>query len=177
MSKTKLIEFVWKKGKTNKERLIFSNEKEIGYLKRSGFFRDSAIGEINKKKYDFSANGFINVKFKIRDMIAGKMISQFEHKWIGNNTGILNFESGQEYTWKCIDFLRGRWAWIDSSENEIMQFYPDDLFHRSGKIVVNTEFGKNDDFDLLIQLGLHLRLFYNFCLILLIIILFAMIMR
>lgn len=141
---------------------IYSNGNEIGLLRRKSIFSAKAEGEIKGKKFSFLSCGIINKTLTISSHVGSKNDGSIELIWVGANNGVLKLNSGKSFNWKCIDLFKGRWGWLDNSNNNIMTFKPENLTNSKGSILKNQEENLNSDEDLLILLGLHLKLFFNY---------------
>jgi len=155
--------------------LLLHNSKEFGNLKRKGgILTLNAEGEINRKSYTFKSIGNFNKTLYIYNALDNNKIGEIKIKWYGNNNGQLIFESGEKFSWKCTDFFRGEWAWANIDSEEIMKFKPGNLMNKTGEIMLNTQSNLLCKTILLLT-GLHLKLIFNYWIIVLIIIIFALI--
>jgi len=124
----------------------------------------SAVVEIYGEKIEFISTGDFNRTITVKDTATGKEIGSMDVMWYGNNNGVFLQSSGKEYVWKCIDFFRGRWAWFDKENRVVMSFLPENLFNKSGRIEINSAYELEDNV-LLSVFGLHLKLFFNYWII------------
>jgi len=152
-----------------KEYELRAEGRPISILKRKSIFSGCASGEVDGKKVKFVSKGGINRSITIKDIDTKEKIGEIDLKWYGNNNGVLKLASGKEYVWKCIDFFRGRWAWVDGENREILLFKPENLLNKSGSIDLSIE----NDVGLLTLLGLHLKLFFNYWIIIAVVVIIA----
>ena len=156
-----------------KEYVLASEGKNIGILKRKNIFSGSASGEVNDKSLTFVSYGGFNRTIEVHETELEKKIADIDLKWYGNNNGILRLASGNEYVWKCIDFFRGQWGWQNKENQNILLFKPENLLNKSGTIKLYPGNEAIDDVGILILLGLHLKLFFNYWIIIAIIVIVA----
>ena len=133
-----------------------------GSLKKRSIFSACASGETNGSLFKFKSSGSINKTITIRKSPTNEKIGYMDLKWIGSNNGMLILDSGEKYVWKCMDFTRGYWGWFDENEkNEFLLFKPDNLVNKSGTVEVLESNISDENKNLLLLFGLHLKLFLN----------------
>ena len=108
----------------------------------------------------------------------GALIKLSARACIYGNNGEFCFTTGEKYIWKCLDFFRGEWAWIsEKTQKELFVFRPKDILHKKGEITARTAGINQQAADILMLLGLHLKLFINVWLIIAIIVVIGIIAR
>lgn len=156
------INIRWQKSNPFSHRFeIYSNEQKIAFLKRKSFFSAKAKGEIKGKKFSFLSQGAVNKTLTIECPGNSQICGKMELVWVGSNNGILKLNSGKAYYWKCIDLFKGRWGWFLDSNNNAVTYEPENLMNSKGIIFQNPDNHLNSEMDLLILLGLHLKILFN----------------
>ena len=150
---------------------------KIGYLKRKSMFSSSAAGEIDGKKIIFHSVGGFNRTILISPVNSTGRIASIDLKWYGNNNGELRFSDGTIYKWKCMDFFRGKWGWVDKENRDVIVFKPKDLLNHSGSIELESGTEITFDIYLLLSLGVHLKLFFNYLVIVAVVFVIAFLRR
>ncbi|MFC1725482.1 hypothetical protein ACFL4T_07625 [candidate division KSB1 bacterium] len=174
MEKEKNRKLSWEK--TYMFRKVYElseDSKKVAELKRKSIFSADASGEIGNSRYLFESYGSFNRSLRIRNSVNNEKTGSIDLNWLGNNNGILELTSGQKYTWKCLDFFRGKWAWLDDAGNEIVTFHPKGLINKNGTVYVTAGENSRIDHDLLVLFGLHLKLFFNYWIIIIAVVIFA----
>ena len=150
---------------------LMEDGKKVAELKRQSIFSANASGYIENSKYAFESYGSINRSLNIINSVKNEKTGSIDINWLGNNNGILELTSGQKYTWKCMDFFRGKWVWLDEKEDEVVTFNPRGLFNKNGTVDIRENGNSSKERDILILLGLHLKLFFNYWIIIIVVVL------
>lgn len=105
--------YIWKKKLFTNTYLIYSNEKQIGYLKKSYFGKANA--EIRGKTYVFKHSWLMQRKYDIIDKSQNRIIGKIKYNsWFNrarigsnDNTAYWKYDSIFRYKWKVYD-ARGK---------------------------------------------------------------------
>lgn len=159
-----------------KEYQIRENSDIITQLHRKSIFSGNGTFEIGNDSYVLESTGGVNRTITI-SRSSGERVGGIDLTWYGVNNGELRLESGDRYTWKCVDFLRGQWAWFNNDGHEIMTFRPEDLVNNSGLIDLSLGKAEAAHSDVLAVLGLHLKLFFNYWILTIAFIIIVLIIR
>ena len=165
MAENQINEITWTRVRSfRKEYKIEGIGTQVVKLKRKSVLSGSATGELNGEKIEFVSKGDFNRTIFVKNITTGKEIGSMDIKWYGNNNGLFLFFSGKKYVWKCVDFFRGQWAWLNEENEVIMTFLPENLFNQSGRIKMDRA-DELEEIAFLTVLGLHLKLFFNYWII------------
>ncbi len=159
-----------------KEYKLSADDSTKAFLRRKSIFSGKGSFDIGQESYSIDSLGGINRTIVLKKS-SGDRMGVIDLTWYGVNNGELRFESGDRFTWKCIDFLRGQWAWFNVDGHEIMTFRPEDLMNNSGIIEATPEVIDGVVSDLLTVLGLHLKLFFNYWILTIALVLFMVIIK
>jgi len=97
----------WKKGIFSDTYRFFSHNQQTGELKNKIFFQ-SAVGEINGKRYTFRTKGFFKQHTEIIDHSDHSVVGEIAYNsWMTKAQVTLN---GRKYTWKYQNVWNTRWS-------------------------------------------------------------------
>ncbi len=107
----------WKKGPFNSTCTIYSAEGAIGHLRENNW-KQTAEGEINKRKYHFRTRGYFNQVCEIFAPDTNYNIGKIEYNTLKNRAEITYL--GQSFHWKYDNFWQTRWSISDDRDLSII---------------------------------------------------------
>ena len=137
--------FNWKKGIFANEYSIYSDGKPVGRLKEKTFSQ-TALGELNDKKYVFKTKGFLKQRTDILDASESKLIGKINYNsWMNKAAITVN---GKTVSWKYNNAWNTKWSLYDTGgtlvkyagsggKGQIQSDIADELLILSGLYVTN----------------------------------------
>jgi len=100
----------WKKGLFSTAYRLFSDGREVGYLKER-FWSGKTEGTLNEEKASFVKQGLFSNKVDIIAPDTQKKLGQIEMNTWRNKASITL--SGEPFNWRFINFWNTRWQLLD----------------------------------------------------------------
>jgi hypothetical protein len=137
---------------------IFTGDVKIGKLYKNNWLGSTIESTVNSKDFKFISNGIINPIITIFDKKNNKSIGKARiHAFFKfRPTVILTMTNNKMYKWDAKGWISSHWQWIDMNSTQVVLNADDQLnvFKNFGSISSSLP---NNDMELLIGLGIHLR--------------------
>lgn len=135
----------WKRGAFSTTYQVFSEHKQIGYL-RNYTFKQISEGKVNKKKYNFKTKGVFKQETQILDGESNKVIGNISYNSmmtkatieLQDRTLYWKYDNGWQTRWRIFDDKHTLMKFAGrSSKGSIEYDNPDDLLVLTGLFVTN----------------------------------------